>query len=212
MTPKSLRERLRRDKWYENGIGSRPYPSITMTTVSGRRFLATAAFSVAATCLRAQSDAGIQVTLTIPTEATGPHRPADFVGLSYEVDPTFFSANNTGLIQEFKALAPRGVLRLGGNTLPGCTRQRHQVRQEIRGSGAEGSAVCVDGETEPGGDSPTRLLLRRKVKLQVPPLRFASVGMTNLRVAAHLGGGGGGWTKSANKSAHTHPEPTYALD
>ena len=42
------------------------------------------------------------------------------------------------------------------------------------GSGTEGTAVCVDGETVPGGDSP-----RRKVKLQVPPLRFASVGMTN---------------------------------
>jgi hypothetical protein len=91
-----------------------------MTTISRHRFLATAAFSVAATRLRAQSDAGIQVTLTIPTEATGPHMPADFVGLSYEVqqlaDPTFFSPNNTGLIDEFKALAPRGVLRLGGNT------------------------------------------------------------------------------------------------
>ena len=46
--------------------------------------------------------------------------PADFVGLSYEVqqlaDPSFFAANNAGLIRQFKALAPRGVLRLGGNT------------------------------------------------------------------------------------------------
>jgi hypothetical protein len=46
--------------------------------------------------------------------------PADFVGLSYEVqqltDPTFFSAKNTGLIREFKSLSPTGVLRLGGNT------------------------------------------------------------------------------------------------
>ena len=46
--------------------------------------------------------------------------PEDFVGLSYEVqqltDPSFFSAANTGLIREFKALASRGVLRLGGNT------------------------------------------------------------------------------------------------
>jgi hypothetical protein len=46
--------------------------------------------------------------------------PADFVGLSYEVqqlvDPTFFAASNLGLIRQFKALAPRGVLRLGGNT------------------------------------------------------------------------------------------------
>jgi hypothetical protein len=46
--------------------------------------------------------------------------PGDFVGLSYEVqqlsDPNFFSESNTGLIRAFKALAPRGVLRLGGNT------------------------------------------------------------------------------------------------
>jgi len=46
--------------------------------------------------------------------------PGDFVGLSYEVqqlsDPSFFSESNTGLIRAFKALATRGVLRLGGNT------------------------------------------------------------------------------------------------
>lgn len=46
--------------------------------------------------------------------------PADFVGLSYEVqqlvDPEFFSPRNTGLIRQFKALSSQGVLRLGGNT------------------------------------------------------------------------------------------------
>jgi hypothetical protein len=46
--------------------------------------------------------------------------PIDFVGLSYEVqqlaDPSFFSAQNSGLIREFKALSSTGVLRLGGNT------------------------------------------------------------------------------------------------
>ena len=46
--------------------------------------------------------------------------PADFLGLSYEVqqltDVNFFSAKNDGLITQCKALAPRGVLRLGGNT------------------------------------------------------------------------------------------------
>ena len=35
----------------------------------------------------------------------------------------------------------------------------------------EGSAVCVDGKTEPGGDSPTHIRLCPKVKLQIPPLR-----------------------------------------
>jgi hypothetical protein len=46
--------------------------------------------------------------------------PADFVGLSYEVQqltsPDFFAGANTGLIRAFKALASGGVLRLGGNT------------------------------------------------------------------------------------------------
>ncbi len=36
---------------------------------------------------------------------------------------------------------------------------------------AEGSAVCVDGETEAGGDSPQALSLCPKVKLQIPRLR-----------------------------------------
>lgn len=46
--------------------------------------------------------------------------PEHFVGLSYEVqqlrDPAFFSAANTGLIEQFKAISANGVLRLGGNT------------------------------------------------------------------------------------------------
>jgi hypothetical protein len=60
------------------------------------------------------------VSLKLSTEATGSHMPADFVGLSYEVqqlaDPGFFAASNLALIRQFKALSPRGVLRLGGNT------------------------------------------------------------------------------------------------
>jgi hypothetical protein len=46
--------------------------------------------------------------------------PEDFIGLSYEIqqlsDPSFFAPSNTGLIAQFRALAPHGVLRLGGNT------------------------------------------------------------------------------------------------
>jgi hypothetical protein len=46
--------------------------------------------------------------------------PRDFVGLSYETqqlsDPGFFSAANSGLVAQFRALAPHGALRLGGNT------------------------------------------------------------------------------------------------
>jgi len=83
-----------------------------------RRFLATAACTVAAVRLYAQGRS--KVALSIPKEATGPHIPSDFVGLSYEVqqlvDPSFLSAQNSGLIRQFRALAPTGVLRLGGNT------------------------------------------------------------------------------------------------
>ena len=89
-------------------------------TISRRKFLVTAALSTAALRLRAQSPKPIEVTLTIPAEANGPHMPDDFVGLSYEVqqltDPSFFSAQNTGLIRAFRSLSTRGVLRLGGNT------------------------------------------------------------------------------------------------
>ncbi len=85
-----------------------------------RKFLATAACTVAAARLHAQGQSKVRVALAIPSETTGPHMPVDFVGLSYEVqqlvDPTFFSAQNSGLIREFKALSSTGVLRLGGNT------------------------------------------------------------------------------------------------
>ncbi len=91
-----------------------------MTTIGRRGFLTTAAGSIAATRLHLQHETASRVSLKISMEATGPQMPADFVGLSYEVqqltDPAFFAASNLGLIRQFKALAPRGVLRLGGNT------------------------------------------------------------------------------------------------
>jgi len=85
-----------------------------------RKFLATTLCSVAATRFRVHGQSQVRVVLTIPKDATGPNLPIDFVGLSYEVqqlaDPSFFSAQNNGLIREFKALSLTGVLRLGGNT------------------------------------------------------------------------------------------------
>jgi hypothetical protein len=91
-----------------------------MTTISRRRFLSTTAFTIAAARLSAQTHAEISVTLAVPSEATGPRVPADFVGLSYEVeqltDPSFFSPNNTGLVRAFREISSHGVLRLGGNT------------------------------------------------------------------------------------------------
>ena len=61
-----------------------------------------------------------KATVQLGTGPAGPTVPQDFIGLSYEVmqleDPTFFSLKNIGLVQQFRALAPQGVLRLGGNT------------------------------------------------------------------------------------------------
>ena len=85
-----------------------------------RKFLATTACTVAATRLHVRGQSKIRVVLRIRNEASGPRMPIDFVGLSYEVqqlaDPSFFSAQNSGLIREFKAISSTGVLRLGGNT------------------------------------------------------------------------------------------------
>jgi hypothetical protein len=92
-----------------------------MKTLTRRRFLSSTALTLAATRLHASGAASpAEITLTIPPETTGPAMPADFVGVSYEVqqlvDPHFFSAANTGLVEQFKALSSHGVLRLGGNT------------------------------------------------------------------------------------------------
>jgi hypothetical protein len=91
-----------------------------MKTLTRRRFLSTSALALAATRLRAQNSSAVQATLKLPTEAEGAQMPADFVGLSYEVqqltDPGFFSAANQGLVEQFRKLSSKGVLRLGGNT------------------------------------------------------------------------------------------------
>jgi hypothetical protein len=91
-----------------------------MSTITRRSFLSTSALALAATRIPAQDRTQIHANLVIPAEATGPHVPADFVGLSYEVreltDPNFFSAKNAGLIRAFRQISTRGVLRIGGNT------------------------------------------------------------------------------------------------
>ena len=55
---------------------------------------------------------------------------------------------------------------------------------------AEGSAVCVDGETEAGGDSPQGAFAVPESETADPS---ASLRMTKGRVVAHFGSGGGGW-------------------
>src|SRR6204780_117488 len=122
-----------------------------------RNFLVTAAGTLAAARLHAQGQSNVRVTLAIPSEATGPHIPIDFVGLSYEVqqltDPSFFSAQNSGLIREFKALSSTGVLRLGGNTsefaywkpTPDSAEPEHPQVREVAGEPkAQYYAVTVE--------------------------------------------------------------------
>lgn len=91
-----------------------------MGNVTRRSFVAGAAASVAAARLHAQNSSPARVSLALPAQANGPRMPEHFAGLSYEVqqlrDPSFFSARNSGLVEQFKALSPNGVLRLGGNT------------------------------------------------------------------------------------------------
>jgi len=122
-----------------------------------RKFLVTAAGTLAATRLHAQGHSNVRVALAIPSDATGPHMPIDFVGLSYEIQqlaaPTFFSAQNSGLIRAFKALSSTGVLRLGGNTsefaywkpTPDSPEPEHpQVREVVGEPKAEYYAVTVE--------------------------------------------------------------------
>ena len=116
-----------------------------MTSISRRKFLASAAFSFAATRLRAQGRSAAEVTLAIPAEAAGAHMPSDFVGLSYEVqqlaDPGFFSEKNAGLVRAFRELSSVGVLRLGGNTsefaywkpTPSSPEPEHPKTREVEG-------------------------------------------------------------------------------
>lgn len=116
-----------------------------MTELTRRKFIASAALSIAASRLHAQSQPKSPVTLTLPTQADGPQMPNDFVGLSYEVqqltEPEFFSPQNSGLIAQFKLLAPAGVLRLGGNTsefgwwkpTPDAPEPAHPKTREVEG-------------------------------------------------------------------------------
>jgi hypothetical protein len=58
--------------------------------------------------------------LELHADQTGATVPQNFVGVSYETqqlsEPHFFSPENRGLVEQFRALSPNGVLRLGGNT------------------------------------------------------------------------------------------------
>lgn len=88
-----------------------------------REFLSTLAATAAATTLPnlAQSQTQSPATAQLEIETTqGSTIPLNFTGLSYETaqlaNPAFFSTENKVLIELFRGLSSRGVLRLGGNT------------------------------------------------------------------------------------------------
>jgi hypothetical protein len=90
-----------------------------MDRLNRRHFIAAAATVLADLKTFAQG-APQNARLTLHPEKLGPKVPHTFVGLSYEMQqitaPDFFCAKNQELIQQFRALAPQGMLRLGGNT------------------------------------------------------------------------------------------------
>jgi len=95
-----------------------------MKKMDRRRFLrstaAASALAVPAVRTFAQATAASASTLQLHPGGHGPTIPSNFVGFSYEIEElsnsSFFSAQNTGLIEQFRSLSPNGVLRLGGNT------------------------------------------------------------------------------------------------
>lgn len=95
---------------------------LRMNLMDRRRFLIATAATAASLKAFAQTSAARPQTskLTLHADQAGVIIPRNFVGLSYETqqlsEPDYFSPANKGLIAQFRALAPNGVLRLGGNT------------------------------------------------------------------------------------------------
>jgi hypothetical protein len=96
---------------------------LPMSMMDRRRFVIVTAATAATLKSFAQSTASSaahKATISLHADKTGAVVPSNFVGLSYETqqlsEPAFFSSANTGLIEQFRALAPHGVLRIGGNT------------------------------------------------------------------------------------------------
>lgn len=71
-----------------------------------------------ASLAHASSNSAVAIQLAQPTREW-PVIPADFIGLSYETgqlyNPDFFSPRNQRLVEAFRRLNPRGVLRIGGH-------------------------------------------------------------------------------------------------
>jgi hypothetical protein len=84
-----------------------------------RQFILTATGALLGAAAHAHAK-DAEARLVLGRDMGGALIPDDFIGLSYECqqlsDPGFFSADHADLLAAFKAVAARGVLRLGGNT------------------------------------------------------------------------------------------------
>jgi len=88
--------------------------------VNRREFLASVSAAMAVAALpRSAFGETITATLKIALDRTLSTMPLDFAGFSFEsaqlADSTYFSGANTALVEQFRKLSNRGVLRLGGN-------------------------------------------------------------------------------------------------
>jgi hypothetical protein len=94
------------------------------------------------------SDALAQATFAVQPEQPGRRISETLTGLSYETlqlaNPAFFSADNHALIQLFRQLNPRGVLRIGGNTSDYTVWSEYRAKlpiQQVRKDGPQRAFV-----------------------------------------------------------------------
>lgn len=85
-----------------------------------REFLTRVSMALAGATLSRSASGGIpSATLKVAFERTLSTMPPDFPGFSYEsaqlADSAYFSDANLALVEQFRTLSNRGVLRLGGN-------------------------------------------------------------------------------------------------
>ena len=89
-----------------------------------RRFLTLTALATGALAIPVRAQESAATFRLKPGTGAANVVPLDYLGFSCETvqlaDPTFFAADNHELVTLFKALAPKGILRLGGNSSEFC--------------------------------------------------------------------------------------------
>ena len=120
----TLKNEIRADKLSHCSVADHEH-SLPVRPMNRRRFLTLAALgagALASTPVWAQ-EMTTKIRLSLGSAAASPV-PLDYLGFSCETvqlaDPTFFAADNHELISLFKALTPKGILRLGGNSSEFC--------------------------------------------------------------------------------------------